>query len=54
MRKIVFICCLWFQTAIAQNGNPSDTYYHTSDVQPLMATYDADKGNLSRFYTIIN
>ncbi|MBS1627312.1 MAG: DUF885 family protein [Bacteroidetes bacterium] len=54
MRKIILICSLLFQTAIAQNGKPSDTYYYTSEVQPLMATYSADKGNLTRFYTITN
>ncbi|MBS1580311.1 MAG: DUF885 family protein [Bacteroidetes bacterium] len=54
MRKVIIICSLFFQTAIAQNGKSSDTYYHTSEVEPLMATYNADKGNLTRFYTITN
>ncbi|NKQ94752.1 DUF885 domain-containing protein, partial len=29
-------------------------YYQTSEVQPLMVQYDADKGSLSRFYTIVS
>ncbi len=40
--------------AHAQLKNTLDTYYQTSEVQPLMAQYEADKGSLSRFYTVIN
>ncbi|MEI8074890.1 MAG: DUF885 family protein [Bacteroidota bacterium] len=39
---------------IAQSGKASDTYYQTSDVQPLMQQYEADRGSLTRFYTIPN
>ncbi|MEO7530728.1 MAG: DUF885 domain-containing protein, partial [Sediminibacterium sp.] len=38
----------------AQNGKSTDTYYQTSEVQPVMANYEADKGILTRFYFIIN
>jgi uncharacterized protein (DUF885 family) len=38
----------------AQTRKDTDTYYQTSDVEPLMAQYDADRGSLTRFYTIIN
>lgn len=38
----------------AQTGKSTDTYYQTSDVQPLMQQYEADRGSLTRFYTIIN
>ena len=40
--------------AIAQNGKSTDTYYQTSEVQPLMEQYNADKGSLTRFYMIVN
>lgn len=39
---------------MAQTRKETDTYYQTSDVEPLMAQYDADKGSLTRFYTITN
>lgn len=38
----------------AQSGKSTDTYYQTSDVQPLMQQYEADRGSLTRFYTIAN
>ncbi len=38
----------------AQNGKSTDTYYQTSEVQPVMVQYDADKGSLTRFYTVTN
>ncbi len=38
----------------AQNGKSTDPYYQTSEVQPVMVQYDADRGVLSRFYTVIN
>ena len=41
-------------TSLAQTRKETDTYYQTSDVEPLMAQYDADKGSLTRFYTITN
>ena len=55
MRKICFVVALFFAcTSFAQNKKAFDTYYQTSDVQPVMANYEADKGNLTRFYTIAN
>lgn len=41
-------------TLHAQSPKSTDTYYQTSDVQPLMQQYEADKGSLTRFYTILN
>lgn len=38
----------------AQQKDSLDTYYQTGKVQPLMAHYDADRGNLARFYVIQN
>jgi uncharacterized protein (DUF885 family) len=38
----------------AQSGKSTDSYYQTSDVQPLMQQYQADKGSLTRYYTIAN
>jgi len=38
----------------SQSGKNTDTYYQTSDVQPLMQQYEADKGSLTRFYIIQN
>lgn len=45
---------LFHSIADGQSGKPSDTYYQTSEVQPLIQQYQADKGSLSRFYTIVN
>ena len=57
-RLILFFCLAIFlcttHIPFAQNGKATDTYYQTSEVQPLMAQYDADRGSLSRFYTVIN
>jgi uncharacterized protein (DUF885 family) len=38
----------------SQSGKSTDSYYQTSDVQPLMQQYEADKGSLTRFYIIQN
>jgi hypothetical protein len=40
--------------ALAQVRDPNDTYYQTGKIQPLMATYQADRGSLSRFYVVAN
>ncbi len=40
--------------APAQSRKSTDTYYQTSEVQPLMAQYEADRGSLNRFYLILN
>jgi uncharacterized protein (DUF885 family) len=45
---------LSYSTILGQSGKPTDTYYQTSDVQPLMVQYEADKGSLTRFYTVDN
>lgn len=56
LRPILFSAGLLIITAgvFAQARKSTDTYYQTSDVQPLMAQYDADKGSLGRFYAILN
>lgn len=41
-------------TTWSQLRKTTDTYYQTSEVQPLMAQYEADRGSLTRFYTILN
>lgn len=38
----------------SQSGKSTDSYYQTSDIQPLMQQYESDKGSLTRFYTIQN
>lgn len=48
------ISLLSAQWLFSQPRNDRDPYYQTSEVQPLMAQYDADKGSLGRFYTVIN
>lgn len=48
------LLCLLSSRSIAQNGKATDTYYQTSEVHPVMVQYDADKGSLTRFYTIVN
>ncbi len=45
---------LSFSIVYGQSGKSTDSYYQTSEVQPLMQQYEADKGSLSRFYTITN
>jgi uncharacterized protein (DUF885 family) len=45
---------LSYTTVFSQSGKPTDSYYQTSDVQPLMVQYEADKGSLTRFYTVEN
>ena len=59
MKRITIILCtgIIFLSQIqlfGQSGKSTDTYYQTSDVQPLMQQYEADRGSLTRFYTIIN
>ncbi len=59
MNPLIRVACfllLPFVTTclMAQSGKPNDIYYQTSEVHPLMVQYDADKGSLSRFYTIVN
>lgn len=55
MRKLVFIVVIFFSIqAFTQNGKITDAYYHTSEIQSLIVAYDADKGNLNRFYVIAN
>ncbi len=59
MNPLIRVACfllLPFVTTclMAQPGKPNDVYYQTSEVHPLMVQYDADKGSLSRFYTIAN
>jgi len=58
LQPLRFFCCiaLLFVSSIpfAQNGKSTDTYYQTSEVEPLMVQYDADKGSLTRFYTVVN
>jgi hypothetical protein len=59
MRKLFRFSCLAIllcitTTPFAQNGKSTDTYYQTSEVQPVMANYEADRGGLNRFYTVIN
>jgi uncharacterized protein (DUF885 family) len=45
------ICCKW---ATAQSEKTTDTYYFTGKVHPLMAQFEADRGSLLRFYTVVN
>ena len=58
LRKLTYFCFVVL-IALSINGHAqtrksTDTYYQTSDVQPLMAQYDADRGSLYRFYLIPN
>ena len=56
-KAIILINSLFIISIIAlnaQSGKSTDSYYQTSDVQPLMQQYQADKGSLIRFYTIVN
>ena len=53
MRKIIFVLLLLISFQ-SQAQKAFDTYYQTSEVQPLLVNYDADKGTLTRFYTITN
>ncbi len=48
------ISLLSTQWLFSQPRNDRDPYYQTSEVQPLMSQYDADKGSLGRFYTVTN
>lgn len=59
MRKLFRFSCLAILLCsatipFAQNGKSTDTYYQTSEVQPVMANYEADRGGLNRFYTVTN
>ena len=59
MRKLFRFSCLAILlctaiTPFAQNGKSTDTYYQTSEVQPVMANYEADRGGLKRFYIVTN
>ena len=59
MKRKIFIVLtgfliLSFSTISGQSVKSTDSYYQTSDVQPLMQHYEADKGSLTRFYTISN
>jgi hypothetical protein len=59
MSRLLYFFCLatlFFitHTGTAQNKKSTDIYYQTSEVQPLMAHYDADRGSLYRFYTLAN
>lgn len=47
---LVFVC----GSIEAQTRSSLDNYYQSSELLPLITNYDADKGNLTRFYTIIN
>ncbi len=53
MRILLFSLLLFvsFQT-LSQKA--FDTYYQTNEVQPILVNYEADKGGLTRFYTIAN
>jgi len=51
---LVFLLLLSPILSRAQNGKATDTYYQTSDVQPLQVQFEADRGNLRRFYVIAN
>ena len=53
MKKCILSIVL-FISIQAQAQKAFDTYYQTNEVQPLLVNYEADKGNLTRFYTIIN
>lgn len=50
---LVLLLCKHDKVA-AQQDTDLSSYYQTSDVQPLIQHYNADKGSLTRFYTIIN
>jgi uncharacterized protein (DUF885 family) len=50
---LLILLCL-SNLPFAQNRKPTDTYYQTGAIQPVMVNYNADKRNLTRFYTIIN
>lgn len=59
MKRKIFIVLtgfliLSFSTISGQSVKSTDSYYQTSDVQPIMQHYEADKGSLTRFYTISN
>jgi uncharacterized protein (DUF885 family) len=54
MRKILLPLVFLVSNIHAQTKNLLDNYYQSSEVSPLMINYEADKGNLTRFYTIIN
>ena len=56
-RTILFLCFLQFAVLVdvfAQPEKVSPLYEQTSEVNNIMAQYNADYGNLSRFYVIQN
>ncbi len=53
-RSFLLVVLLICVNLSAQTRKDTDPYYQTSEVQPLMAQYDADRGILMRFYTIVN
>lgn len=50
---LLLLCCLFAGQSRAQDKS-KDIYYQTSTIQPYIAQYDADRGSLSRFYTVLN
>jgi hypothetical protein len=53
--RLLAILMVCHVSIVSAQGDASlATYYQTSEVQPLMVQYDADKGSLSRFYTIVS
>ncbi len=52
--KKIFLLSLLIIANQTQAQKAFDTYYQTNEVQPLLVNYDADKGSLTRFYTVVN
>lgn len=58
MRKIKLVLLagllICFAQGKAQTEKTSDTYYVTSSIHPLIVQFEADRGSLTRFYTVAN
>ena len=52
--RILIVCILLLISLQSIEQKPTDIYYQTSEVHPLLVNYEADKGGLTRFYTITN
>ncbi|SJZ91151.1 DUF885 family protein [Sediminibacterium ginsengisoli] len=50
---LLLLLCLLTSQSRSQDKS-KDIYYQTSAIQPYIAQYDADRGSLGRFYTILN
>jgi len=57
VNRFIFYCSALLLTALqvnAQTENVNDLYQQTSEVNNVMVQYNADNGNLVRFYTVEN